>query len=61
MGFSTAQKVGIAMMVGSVAAVCLLMLLILVGLDGVRGWWSGGMDLVFELADGIRESLFGVE
>ena len=61
MGFSTAQTVGIAMIAGSVVVVCLLIVFILVGLEGIQGWWSGGVDLIFELAGSIRETLFGVE
>jgi len=58
---SVSSRLGVATVAGSLLLVCLLVVLILVGLDGIRGWWHAGVDLVVDAADWLRVRLFGVE
>ena len=60
MAFSTGEKIGAALLVGSLVIVGLLVVFILVGLDGIWAVFNGAADLVFELANSLREALFGV-
>jgi len=58
---SVSRRLGVATVAGSLLLVCVLVVLILVGLDGIRGWWYAGSDLVVDAADWLRVRLFGVE
>lgn len=61
MGFSTGEKIGGAVMILFVFVVVILSGVILIGTDEIAVWGQAIVDLVFEVANQIREALFPTE